>query len=266
MYCGKPAGSDEHIIASRFIEVLSEDPRGFALPTRLQMVHSSGQRRRVQGKLRKRKGKGGRPRQPTLEFTTRVCTECNNEWMNDIDDAAFVKVASMIRGHRTLLSTSDQMNVAAWIAKVAITGRFAHLEPDHVEKKWTDWLYKNRTALPHWHVWIGKYIGTEPFAYHASDVGIVEAEPGTTRPIPNGNVLQQHGVYATLFIGYLAIQILGPDSEAVPNEARSEPIIKIWPASRHGLVWPPANGVITDQTKRAFVERLGPLPIPDGWL
>src|SRR5712692_3812656 len=136
IYCPNPAGSDEHIIASRFVEVLAQDPRGLPLPAHLQMIDMSGQTREIGGKMRKRTGGSKKPRdrRPTIEFKTRVCTTCNNRWMNDIDSAAFPKVAAMIRGERTFLSRSEQTAVASWVAKVAVTARFAHLMPDHVEQ------------------------------------------------------------------------------------------------------------------------------------
>jgi hypothetical protein len=66
IYCHHVARSDEHIGATRFIEVLREDPRGLPIPVRLTMtVPDTGQSYRIGGRRTKNK-------HYTLEYTIRV--------------------------------------------------------------------------------------------------------------------------------------------------------------------------------------------------
>src|ERR1700687_2984144 len=106
MYCGHPANSVEHIIATWIIDVLSQDPRGLPLPTRFSWTdpHSREVRRMV--------GKTTKNGKPTLEFTTQVCSDCNSGWMHDIDEAARRVLASMIQGVDTELTEAEQAAVA----------------------------------------------------------------------------------------------------------------------------------------------------------
>jgi hypothetical protein len=141
MYCGRPAGTTEHIIATRFIEVLGEDPRGLRRPTTLNITLSSGTRRRIGGKRTKR-------RHHTLEYTTRVCNDCNGGWMNDLDSTAYPYVAEMIRGRSIALDRRAQSAIAAWFCKICVTARSEPHNPLPIEKEWTDWLYNHHSAPP----------------------------------------------------------------------------------------------------------------------
>jgi hypothetical protein len=161
LYCGEPAGSKEHIIATRFTEVLGEDPRGLTVPIVLTVTTDSGTHRTTGRKDRGR---------PTLDYTTKVCARCNNEWMNDLDSAAFPPVAEMIRGNSVLLNSASQAAIAAWACKVAVTARSEPKSSLPIEAEWTDWLFTNHSAIPTWHVWIGHYLGTAPFWYVPCDI------------------------------------------------------------------------------------------------
>lgn len=171
IYCGKPAGTKEHIIATRFVDVLEQDQRGFKVPTTLYVTPvGGGSRREIGG--RRVKSRTGKPRRYTIEYTTRVCDRCNSGWMNDVDTAVYPSVAQMIRGNTVTLDRAGQANIAAWAAKVAVTARSEPHNPLPIEPAWTDWLFTRHTAPPNWHVWISHYVGSEPFWYNPDDVRI----------------------------------------------------------------------------------------------
>ena len=257
IYCGGPANSKEHIIASQIVEILAADPRGFRLPTNLKMAHSLG------GPIiRTKRGKpGGTRSKPTLEFTLQVCARCNNTWMNDVDKAALPYLAEMIRGRPTTLGPSAQAKVAAWIAKVAVTSRPAHLPfgsqktPAPIAKAWTDWLYTHHTPLPDWHVWLARYDGSEPVVYQGEDVRVEDPRGAFT---PAGMVLAAHGLYATLVLGCVGMQVLGIDGPlGLPLELDRgwEHVVRIWPPQSTAVFWPPPQ-TYDDAHLSAFVERL----------
>jgi len=235
IYCGQPARSREHIVATRFIDVLREDPRGLPLPVMLTATLPDGTRRRIGGKKTKR-GKY------TLEYTTRVCANCNSGWMNRIDDAAFPSVADMVRGKQVSLDGAARAAIAAWMCKVAVTARSAPHSPLPIERDWTDWLYTHHSAPPTWYVWIGRYEGTQPWWYQPHDVRI-ELGPGSASPPPGMNLVRPNGVLATLVIGYLIAQVFGVSGLGqLQNPDREVDFPLIWPGSTD-LVWPPPHHI-----------------------
>jgi hypothetical protein len=129
IYCELPkAKSQEHVLASWIIEVLSQDTRGLPLPLRMELSDQSGGKRVTLGKTKRSK---------TLEFTTRVCRDCNSGWMNDMEIAVRPYLEPMIRGAKCHIDAAWQHALAAWAAKFAVTARFAHIHPDHIERQWT---------------------------------------------------------------------------------------------------------------------------------
>src|ERR1017187_2950463 len=119
MYCGERAGSTEHIFPSWMMELLATDPRGFPQPIRMTLEdQGSGEVvRRTVGKVKPKL---------TVEFTTKVCSTCNNGWMNRIDEATRPHFDAIIAGRPTPLDASAQASLAAWVTKTTLTGRAAH--------------------------------------------------------------------------------------------------------------------------------------------
>ncbi len=231
-------------MATRFIDVLREDPRGLPLPVVLNVTLSSGVKRRIGGK----KLSGGRY---TLEYTTQVCDGCKSGWMNDIDSAAYPVIAEMIRGHCVALNHDAQASVSAWIAKVAVTARSAPYDPLPIEPEWTSYLYSHHSPPPSWDVWVGRYGGSRPWWYRPDDVRI-ELRPGSGPPPPG--FLRQNGVLATLAIGYLFLQVFGVSGPGqIVGEETTLP--RIWPVQLTSVNWPPL-GHIDDAGLPLWAERL----------
>jgi hypothetical protein len=252
IYCGKPAGTKEHIIATRFIDVLRADPRGLKLPIVLKVTLAGGGVRNIGGK----RLAAGRY---TLEYTTRVCDQCNSGWMNDVDTKAFPYVAEMIRGKPLALDPAAQAAVAAWFCKVAVTARSEPHNRLPIEREWTEWLYAQHSAVPGWHVWIGHYIGEAPWWYNPHDIRI-ELGAGSAAPPPG--FVRQNGVLATLVIGYLALQVFGLGGPGAFLDPDREPVFPmIWPVGAETLMWPPP-GHIDDAGLPLWAERLLHVPSP----
>lgn len=235
MYCGRRADSKEHVVATRFVDLLSKDPRGFRVPTRLYVTQKDGSRKTIGGK-RDKTGK------PTLEYTTRVCQKCNNEWMNDADSAVWDPVSAMIQGHSVTLDAVTQRALAFWIMKLAVTARTAAGSNLPIEKEWTDWLYQQRTPIPNWRVWIGHYIGGEPFWYKPDDIR-AEVDP-LSPPLPSGSkMLRENGVLATMAIGHLFVQVIGFGGGAAVQGTQETAVRSVWPVSSSSMAWPPPEHI-----------------------
>lgn len=241
IYCGLPkAKSQEHILASWIIEVLSRDTRGLKLPLRMVLSDQSGTKRVTVGKTKGKK---------TLEFTTRVCRDCNSGWMNDMETAARPYLEPMIRGQKCHIDAAGRQALTAWAAKFAVTARFAHINPDHIETQWTQSLFTNHMPPANWRVWAAHYVGGRPLWYSGHDMG---SDLGQGVP-----VLFDHGVLATLVTGYCTLQVLGIDSVA-PVGPEVDGIHSLWPPPGHGIDWP-HPGRLDDSVIDDFATRwLGP--------
>ena len=245
MYCGGEANSTEHIVATRFLEVLREDPRGLNLPLTITLDFPMiGRQRRIGGKRTKRG-------HYTMEYTTEVCEQCNNEWMNDMDTAAFDDVAEMIRGNSVELDTARQAAVAAWVCKVALTARSEPNTQMPIDPQWTDWMFNHHSAIPGWFVWIARYIGSTPSWFQPMDVSTV---PPPWEPAAGPNIVIPYGVVATLAIGYFATQVFGVSNFAFSDRPKRE-FPRIYPPWLDVVPWPPPKS-LNDETLLMWSERL----------
>lgn len=246
VYCTAHADSREHVLATRFVDLLREDPRGFPMPPVLRV--------QVPGIIREIGGRQLPGRRRTVELTAPACANCNSQWMNDVDSAAFPWVAGMIRGHQVTLGLEAATAVATWICKVAVTARAAPHAPLPISPAWTKWLYENRSPIPHWHVWVGFYDGREPFAYFPNNVSTEILDRGPHGLRPSGRVTYGDGALATLVVGYLIAQVLGFDGPFRVAVERPGMLPLLWP-SVADLEWPP-HEIVTDETLPAVVDRL----------
>jgi len=266
IYCGDPADSEEHIWGTWLIDVLRKDPRGF--PDYADGTLFKGPTKKVIPNRRDRKGR------TKVEFTTdRVCGKCNSEWMNRIDERANRPgyMEKLVLGQPLAIDKPVRKAVAAWTAKTAVTARFAHISPSHVQKTWTDQLLQHHAPSADWRIWIAEYIGAEPIWYEADDIQLTVNMtlpfrlPGTTEPTQVEGPIYEHGVLMTLAIGHLAVQVLGFDGPPIgPIVSDANSTIQIWPDGAPDRAWPPPN-YLDDTTLLSFALRFthppgSPLP------
>lgn len=259
IYCDRPANSDEHIVASRFVDLLALDPRGFPTPTRLYVIEADDQLI-IPGKKNKRGG-------PTVEYIARVCSTCNNEWMNDIDTDAAPFLEAAIQDRPFALDRSMQRAVGLWMMKIAVTARMSRVSSMPIDRSWSDWLYREKSPIPHWRVWMGRYVGEYPLRYTPHDIRL-EAGPGSA-PIPS-EIAEDHGMYGTLMIGYLVLQVLGLGPAWQINGNAEPLLVPIWPSEADVVEWPPAGFVdhsgllVLENRLLANRPQLPPHPRPPG--
>jgi hypothetical protein len=235
IYCGAPAGSREHIYPSWLVEALARDPRGLDLPAPMKIWRDGVLIRTVTGRVRPKK---------TFEFTTKVCKTCNSGWMNRIDDRVRPHFEPMIAGRQTVLPPSAQAALAAWMTKVTIT-RFAAEHRQYVKPGWTEQLRTTETALPDWHVFVGKYVGAQPLWGSNHDLALLDSDGVTVR---------DRGVTATLLVGYVALQVFHLSGLSV-QEHPAVPLLRVGPPTDGELTWPVPPGHLTDELLPAFADR-----------
>ena len=118
IFCGGSPTTKEHIFPKWASEVLKEDPRGLHLPFGLSLVRDGVERTWEGAK--------------EINYTANcVCRNCNEGWMNEVEERARAFVAQMIRGDRVWLSRPAQKKVAAWCALRSIMARYGWSAPEN---------------------------------------------------------------------------------------------------------------------------------------
>jgi len=74
------------------------------------------------------KGVVGRPGGVEKLSIRAVCNECNNGWMNQVEERARPHLTKMLKGEAVELSMEDQKNVAQWIALKSIVSEHSNPE------------------------------------------------------------------------------------------------------------------------------------------
>lgn len=151
-----------------------------------------------------------------------VCAECNNGWMNDLDQAAEKMVNAMCRGEVRVRVEGPALPLfAAWAMKMALVMECL-LTPMVVPQEVRDRFYRERTPPPGVRVW----------------VATMEAWDGETRTTPMtlvsapemGTVDQAYLV--TFRVLHLVVQVLVPLAEGVQPEHDE------WGQLHSELAWP----------------------------
>jgi hypothetical protein len=246
IYCGKPADSVEHIFATWIIHELSR----YTGRTFWQGTFTQGDKTTTF--LRRRNKRGN----PTFEFTTdRVCRECNNGWMNRIDDRVRRYLPNLMRGRPYVTSNKMCKAIAAWAVKTAVTARFAHINPNPVEGEWAAQLRRDEIPSRDWAVWIARYTGDRGLWYQQHEInieGLVRIHPAP-QEVEGDRPVYTDGVLMTLVIGQFCVQVLRINGPATPLVGPGMQAIPIWPPSRN-LNWPPSED-LDDESLEEFASR-----------
>lgn len=188
--------------------------------------------------------------QPSRELTVkRVCKPCNEGWMSRLEEDSTPILDPMIAGKSVTLSLVNQLQVATWATKTAMT--FEGLDPEtHVtttkEERHLlrDDLHRRPPANTR--VWLSAYSGSAPLQYFrvwAWRENHVQDE----RPI---------AYCATFQLGALLIRVLGsPTSNywSVQNQGTPNAIyVPCFPMGSGPVDWPPPRP-LDDEGLRAFV-------------
>lgn len=239
IYCGNPADSNEHIIATWIVNELERYTGRKILShtmTSADDVIAGDQSITTQSGSNK---KG----HPTLEFTTDlICANCNSGWMNVIDEHVRRYMNTLIRGRTIATSGKMRKAMAAWAVKTAITARFAHITPLPVAAEWPKQLMRDKIPSADWIVWISYCVGNRGFWYNQSDfnlAGLTRIFPTTDQP-PTDPPVFEHGVLMTLLIGQFCVQVLRLNGEGAPIIPAIGVALQIWPTGP-ATTWPPAQ-------------------------
>lgn len=181
-----------------------------------------------------------------LDLTVRrVCGDCNNGWMSELEAECKPLLAPMIAGRAQSLSKEDQTKLATWMAKTVVVGEAATPAQARrvIPRRWHTTIHQERRPPKGSWVWLARYVGGELPAGE------------TTRPIHwtfhplsmqwSGG--EKTGVSAVLSLGQLVFQLLGVfDRPEETHPDRQQPFLKLWPDPIHRAPWPSVVPTLTD--------------------
>ena len=115
VFCGRRAGSAEHIFANWINDVFP--------------VLVIGEPQAVLGTLARDGDSTERRWKSTgvaTQITKEVCHECNTGWMSRLEGKAKPLLTPMMTGVPTRLTLDEQITVATWATKTAMTAELVH--------------------------------------------------------------------------------------------------------------------------------------------
>jgi hypothetical protein len=254
IFCGQRRKmSREHVIPQWVSRLLAKDPRGFRGPVRVGVW-----------------GRGNTLARTITHSevinmqTKRVCKVCNEGWMEQrLERPCQSVLGPLIAGEDRVLDPPSQALVAAWIAKTAMTARYAFTPIEPVEPDWLRLMYEHQRPPDTWHIWLGSYVGSRPLhlGHHDITVTFPDSDPESNSEA----VVTPHGVLLTLAVGYAFLQVLGIKGGAPQNPDRLPDLFRIWPLATTPVNWPPPRHLDDASLPYAmnmFVDRPGEPPPP----
>jgi len=183
----------------------------------------------------------------------RVCIECNNGWMSQLEERTRPILAPMAMGQPSEIATVDQIVLATWAVKTAIVSEWLGQEtPIYTEADRHVVMNQDRPPA-HCQVRLAAYEGTGlPLAVYRMVYGLNRAS------LP----VERYASLVTLIIGCAVLQVFadrGQLEQALVKGPGGGPFhLNVFPPRLNTVSWPPSN-TLDDQTLQAFVEVLGPL-------
>lgn len=161
------------------------------------------------------------------------CVECNQGWMNDLDDEVRLIIRPMIAGEQVTLSTDDQHVIARWATKISLVCEFTHRAERVMRPQDFHDFYDRREPTELTGVWLAAYAQAAPLVHLL------------TRPVriqPPGARLDHGKAHLVTFrIGHAVFQVVVPwIPMPFPRGADNERfVIQVWPERVEPVHWPP---------------------------
>ncbi|WP_028061180.1 hypothetical protein [Candidatus Solirubrobacter pratensis] len=114
----------------------------------------------------------------TLDLAAKkVCRECNNGWMNDLENLAKPHLIPLLEGNRRVLDAPTQRILAAWAVKTALALGLANAGAKAIDVE----HYRALTTLkrrppPKTHVWLSAYRGWRHAFHHQSTLTLTDSK------------------------------------------------------------------------------------------
>jgi hypothetical protein len=196
-----------------------------------------------------------------LPFNMKVkvlCKPCNNEWCNELENAAKPLLIPMIGGNKLTLTAVDQTAIATWATLLILMLQLTHRDGERsIADDAYRWFRKWGAPLPNEQIWIALYDGAGewPVSYRHYGMSIYPA--AVSKPPED---LNAHGLVIT--IGYLAIvgfgHTLGGSLQVSPQRGAPTALLRaLWPTLGDSVEFPGIGLISGSDGLDALVEGFG---------
>jgi hypothetical protein len=174
----------------------------------------------------------------------RVCAECNNGWMSQLQQAAKPYLVPMLTGERVELRKNAQTLIAAWSAMMAMVAEF--MDPEMVAVPSDDRLFLryNRHPPRHWRIWIAQH-RRESHPLYTHNVLPFGTEEEVER-LPRDTTADPNAQTSTICVGkQLLVHVMNSRIARdlirrwrLPRDI-APVVLQIWPIKGQVVTWPP---------------------------
>ncbi|MEY9883937.1 hypothetical protein [Bradyrhizobium sp. USDA 329] len=135
-----------------------------------------------------------RPGDPTESKLGRVCGECNNGWMSDLQNAAKPLITELLSGKWRDFSSDEQETLAAWATMFTMVVEYKDPATVAISQEHRSEFCKSRKPPKLFKIWMGRLLpGTRHHGsfYHQALAAFLEGEP---KPNIQTNVISFDGL------------------------------------------------------------------------
>ena len=235
IFCGRSGVTKEHLFADWLKELFPRSPADTHTFGEVQFTPE----RTVTAK--RRQGHSGSKK------IRKVCQQCNNGWVNHLDDAAKSVLVPMVRGETDSVTPAMQAALSTWLVKIAMVGDANRRARSKVTQAERDWLMRQKSPPPLWHVWLGRYGGDTWASLGIHQHGGNLAAPPVPSPMPFKGYVQT----TMLEIGNVLALVVATDISVIGFEIGEAALLmkRIYPAPTE-LRWTDGHVIADDQASR----------------
>ena len=170
----------------------------------------------------------------------RVCTRCNNDWMNDLETQVRPFLEPMVLGKPVVISPADQHALAQWAMKTFLMHDLCHPD-DPLPLSQFRSFFHTRTPPTDSIIWVAAYGGRKLAAQ-----GLARGLAYTRRPAIDLPPETAYLYLGTFLAGAAMFQLLmhvggGNAVPPVRSPFRLRAFRGIWPPLGEPISWPPSN-------------------------
>jgi len=192
--------------------------------------------------------------------TSAVCNPCNSRTLNLLEGRVKDFVLPLSLGRTTHLTRERQMDLSAWITRIAMLTDFSHPNVEGTNFSPTERKSFIDTLMPISDTWV--WIGV--FQASTREVAVM-----ANRPVPDNSETFEVSISVTGVIGSLAFQFLSRRWNKRPSDAEIDcsmypiqrdwhpAVHQIWPIIANDVHWPTTTFDLTINNINAFTDRWG---------
>jgi hypothetical protein len=173
--------------------------------------------------------------------TRKICRECNNEWMSDLESAVRPTMGALVNDISMTLDAGQQRLLALWAVKTAMVIEGVKQAKNHFYSAAQRSVFRTTLVPPEdTTVWLGRCVQSNLLHGEARKLNV--SNQRATNPL-------EDGCATTFVVGRLVMQVLSvkrkPDaprgglSLKIRAGAWESKLVQIWPVEKQIVSWPP---------------------------